>query len=62
MNFKKLLIPAGMTLFFLSLTCIALAQPCPPGCPLAIPIDGGIGFLLVAGAAYGVKKIRQARN
>ena len=29
--------------------------PCwPPPC---VPIDGGIGFLLLAGAAYGGKKV-----
>lgn len=33
----------------------AANPPCwPPPC---IPIDGGIGFLVVAGAALGVKKI-----
>jgi hypothetical protein len=25
------------------------------------PIDGGLGFLLVAGAAYGVKRIREQK-
>ena len=31
------------------------AQPPPPP-PPNIPIDGGIGWLIVAGVAYGVKK------
>lgn len=32
--------------------------PCwPPPC---IPIDGGLGFLLVAGVAYGAKKTSDA--
>lgn len=32
--------------------------PPPPPCwpPPCIPIDGGIGFLIAAGALYGVKK------
>jgi hypothetical protein len=34
--------------------------PCwPPPC---IPIDGGIGFLMAAGAAYGAKKFYQSRK
>ncbi|GAB4199858.1 MAG: hypothetical protein Fur0023_02600 [Bacteroidia bacterium] len=32
--------------------------PPPPGCwpPPCIPIDGGVSFLIAAGALYGVKK------
>jgi len=34
--------------------------PCwPPPC---VPIDGGISFLLVAGAAYGAKKVYDISN
>jgi hypothetical protein len=35
-----------------------------PGCwpPPCVPIDGGISFLIAAGAAYGVKKIRDSRK
>lgn len=33
----------------------AAAPPCwPPPC---IPVDGGISFLIAAGAAYGAKKL-----
>ena len=32
------------------------AQIPPPPDPGAIPIDGGIGFLIAAGIAYGAKK------
>lgn len=46
------------------LTNVILAAPPPPpagspGCwpPPCIPVDGGIGFLIAAGAAYGVKKL-----
>jgi len=34
------------------------AQPAPPGIP-ETPIDGGIVILLAAGAAYGIKKLRE---
>lgn len=32
------------------------------GAPPATPIDGGLSLLLVAGGAYGVKKIHDARK
>ncbi len=40
----------------------AVAQPSidPPGS--AVPLDGGIGFLLAAGIAYGSKKIYDQRK
>lgn len=31
----------------------------PPPC---VPIDGGISFLIVAGAAYGAKKLKDSRK
>jgi hypothetical protein len=33
-------------------------DPGMPGGDPDVPIDGGVGLLLLAGAAYGVKKIR----
>ena len=33
-----------------------------PTDPTAVPIDGGASLLLAAGAAYGVKKLRQRRQ
>jgi hypothetical protein len=39
----------------------AIAQP-PPPTPVAIPLDGGLGFLLVAGAAYAAKKLYKNRD
>lgn len=45
--------------------------PCPPGTrpngnctrcvpvPPGLPIDGGVAWLLVIGAAYGIKKLRE---
>jgi len=63
---KPIIILLG--LFFLSnLDLLAAGPPGPPGgggppggCwppSTCIPIDGGISFLLLAGAAYGTKKI-----
>jgi len=55
-------IPLLVFLIFVSVD-LANAQPPPPGgtgppCwpPPCIPIDGGIGFLLAAGVAFGAKK------
>ena len=35
-----------------------------PNCanPPCVPIDGGLSWLLIAGAAYGAKKISDTRN
>lgn len=33
-------------------------QPPPPPDPEPIPIDGGLGFLIAAGLAYGARKLR----
>jgi len=38
----------------------ALAQG--PGGPPKTPIDGGLSLLLVAGGAYGIKKLRDFKN
>ena len=48
--------------FFVLLSCELFAQPCPPGCPQVLPIDGGIGLLLAAGIAYGTKKVFDSRG
>ena len=52
--------------FFVSLLALlallsetAFAQGPPP--PPDIPIDGGLAWLLAAGGAFGIKKIRDAR-
>jgi hypothetical protein len=46
--------------FFLLLLfpLIMIAQGPPPPTPPGLPIDGGLLFLLIAGVAYGVKKIK----
>ena len=41
---------------------IAFAQPPPPATPAAVPIDGGLGFLLAAGAGLGAKKAWDMRK
>lgn len=55
-----------LSLFFaigLSLVGISDNGPPPLGpSPEGIPIDGGISLLLAAGAAYGVKKVRENRK
>ena len=38
------------------------AQPSDPQDAAGVPIDGGLGILLAAGAGYGVKKIREMRK
>jgi hypothetical protein len=68
----KLLLKIIIPVFFLLLSAqiSALGPPGPPGggggggtppCwpPPCVPIDGGIGLLLAAGALYGVKKVYQ---
>lgn len=39
----------------------AIGQP-PPPAPEPIPIDGGLGFLLFAGMAYGARKLYQTKE
>jgi len=61
----------GALCFVLLTAATALAQPgsggptpAIPGAdpdPTAIPIDGGLSLLLVAGGAYGLKRLRQRR-
>lgn len=36
--------------------------PSPPGPPAQTPVDGGLGLLLAAGAAYGIKRMRRKEN
>ena len=34
----------------------------PIGAPAGVPIDGGLGFLLAAGVAYGGKKLKDRKK
>lgn len=44
--------------FVLSSSILLAAPPGPP----ATPIDGGLGLLLAGGAAYGIKKLMDAKK
>jgi hypothetical protein len=51
--------------FLLGIVLVGLSDDPPPfnpGDPSPIPVDGGVSILLAAGAAYGVKKVRDARK
>ncbi|MBX2920433.1 MAG: hypothetical protein KF741_14450 [Ferruginibacter sp.] len=52
--------PAVILLLVLLIPTIVFAQG-PPD-PNDVPIDGGLSVLLVAGAAYGVKKYRDYKK
>jgi hypothetical protein len=61
------LILTFLLLFFGSQILFSAPPPPPagsPGCwpPPCVPIDGGITFLIAAGAAYGAKKLVSARK
>jgi hypothetical protein len=45
-------------LLLLLFPLIMIAQGPPPPPPPGLPIDGGLLFLLIAGMAYGVKKLK----
>jgi len=48
-----------LLLLLFPLTMIAQGPPPPPPpLPPGLPIDGGLLFLLIAGMAYGVKKLK----
>lgn len=56
-----------LSLFVLSIVGISavMAVSPPPfnsNSPDPVPVDGGAGILLAAGAAYGVKKFRDMRK
>ncbi len=68
---------ASLLIFVLAVNFVAFCQPPggpPPGgqvpggtgppCwdPDCVPIDGGLGFLIAAGAVLGAKKIRDHRK
>lgn len=47
---------------FVIISQVAMAQPPPPTNPAAVPIDGGLGLLLAAGAGLGLKKMHAAKK
>lgn len=44
------------------LVIIAIAPALAQGAPPATPIDGGLSLLLIAGGAYGAKKLMSKRK
>lgn len=54
-------IPA-IIILFICITVLSLETYAQPDSPEDTPIDGGLSLLLAAGAAYGVKKYRDARK
>ncbi|MEQ8548679.1 MAG: hypothetical protein RIC03_12255 [Cyclobacteriaceae bacterium] len=56
---KSLTLKIGLSLaLIMTITLPLLAQGAPP----ATPIDGGLSLLLLAGGAYGVKKLYSKRK
>jgi len=62
----RFIVFVGLSLFFAQ---TALSAPAPPtgtspSCwpPPCVPIDGGVSFLIAAGAAYGAKKLYGRRK
>ncbi len=57
-----------VTLAFLTLATAMFSQTAPGGGPScwppsacsAVPIDGGIGLLMAAGALYGAKRLKKS--
>lgn len=47
-----------LSLSLVLLVSSAFAQGAPP----ATPIDGGLSLLLIAGGAYGLKKLKDSRK
>ena len=50
------------TLVFLPVMLLFVVPAMAQGAPPATPIDGGLSLLLIAGGAYGVKKIYNKRK
>lgn len=51
-----------LLLLFLCIVTVAIAADGDPGLPGGdpdVPLDGGVSLLVLAGAVYGVKRIRE---
>lgn len=59
MNKYSLILASVVTLFS---TAITFAQGLPPADGDGVPVDGGITALLVGGAIYGAKKLKEKKN
>jgi hypothetical protein len=51
-------------LFFVTLSVKVFAQgpPPPPPDPSDVPIDGGLGFLIAGGMAYGAYQLKKRKQ
>jgi hypothetical protein len=58
---KKNLYTLLVMLVCMALPLLSIAQAGPDD-PNDVPIDGGLSLLVAAGAAYGIKKYRDARK
>ena len=56
-DFSKFLYAFCIVIVLLAFPILLNAQPTDPTPASAVPIDGGVGFLLAAGAAFGIKKL-----
>jgi hypothetical protein len=67
-NLKNLVLMKKAFLSVLFLMGVVLVGVCDdpppfnPGDPTPVPVDGGVSLLLAAGAAYGIKKVRDNRK
>lgn len=50
------------TILTVTLIAVTYVELFAQGAPPATPIDGGLSLLLVAGGAYGLKKIKDSRK
>ncbi|MDB2385514.1 hypothetical protein N9V96_03480, partial [Polaribacter sp.] len=58
---KKILLLTILALVFTTVFCGQIMPPpnaAVPPPPPGLPIDGGLGFLLIAGLLYGYKRIK----
>ncbi len=59
--FRPVILVSVLVLSFCMLPNFATALG-DPGDDPDIPIDGGVGILVAAGVAYGIKKVRDQRK
>ena len=60
-KFKAIVCFAGLSLF-VAFTSLAQGPEGPPPDEDEVPVDGGVGFLLAAGAAWGIKKLKDSKE
>ena len=54
-----------LSLFFVLVSFVSYAggppDPSSPPLPPGLPIDGGLSFLIIAGAIYGINELRRKK-